>query len=619
MLTVRLVTDADEVVADIAWTTAEAKPALHAEGGWEVIARADRDLLLKLDDQDQNFWCLLIDHSTGITHGGLLWDWEVDGVGSDATLKMWGGDPNWYMNTTITLPDVAVTNYPGIPARSKFAYDRVSQFASRSLYELVDDQVNNTTLPYRTIGVSLLLAALQNFGRQLALESMPFEPLLDTVKSWSERGGIVTNFQFKGTTSTPEMVMRSPIRRTFRLSEQDGVLVDWKYRRTGHKVNYPWMGGKGEGVDRQVAPVAPLSFEPRYGVNIERFVKASSAVDDVALIASGRQAIEKNQATQEVATKALASRMGVEYGVGYFLGDIVPIVFLGIEHLRFVTAVTLSWTVEGKSESLSMGLPDIDILDIDFDMGRQALVDYRPTAGLAVGDLRLVETFDAGDGTVRFAVELVYVEADGNGADQAGISIEYRVDGGAWVADLDDLKTGNLDYFYDLDTWTFTRNVPAYTQTLEYRASLAKTGETTVFTPILFLSDISAPPGQPAGFVAQQAGDAAAANLSWDTPIDAGVPAATSFVVRYRSGVTAWAETAVALNPSSGSLTFSDIDFDPGETWEFQLRFVNTEGDGPWSASASVTFAQAVTGSYFTTGDGGYFTTGDGGYFTTES
>ena len=86
------------------------------------------------------------------------------------------------------------------------------------------------------------------------------------------------------------------------------------------------------------------------------------------------------------------------------------------------------------------------------------------------------------------------IRADATVADQAELTIEVRADSGLWVdmsTPIRDLALGNLDYYYG--EYTTTKNTAAFTTTLEYRAFLAQTGETTVYSPILVLAGVTTP------------------------------------------------------------------------------------------------------------------------------
>lgn len=81
-------------------------------------------------------------------------------------------------------------------------------------------------------------------------------------------------------------------------------------------------------------------------------------------------------------------------------------------------------------------------------------------------------------------------------------------------------------------------------------------------------------------------------SFRWDTPLTTpGNPTADRYTIRHRlkdSGP--WTETDVAISPEFGNTSINSAGEQPGETWEYQLRFGNDVGDGPWSPSVDFTY-----------------------------
>jgi len=486
VLTVKVIDTLDQVIADVNWSSASASHNLMEPGGWEVVADGDPALFLLLESRSEPLWVLLIDHETGHVHGGPLREVLWRGVTGDAYLVLSGGNANWLANTTVTLPDVGQTFYPGTPARSSRGYERAAQAGSRSIYELVDDQLNNTGLTYRNIDNSLVLASLSNTGLIIALESEPFEPLLDTIRRWGLRSGVIADFQWRGATATLELNLRLPTIRTFRLWEQDGLLLDWEYFESGDTLNHTWMGGSGEGVNRTVVPVTPPNGVPgKWGVTIERFVNGSSVEFASELVDVGQVEIENNRASQGISASARSVGSTLRFSADYQLGDICSTVFHGVEFFQVASAVEIDWRRSGKTEKLTTGEPDLFMFNTTETLGRQAAVTITPT-GLAVGEVSLASVFTPGDAVVSLELGIVWARTEVNVFDQATWSIEQQIDGGGWVTVTGPTTTGSTDVSYE----SRFANVaaPAFTTSLEYRGVLAQAGEATVTSPALLLS-----------------------------------------------------------------------------------------------------------------------------------
>ncbi len=623
MLTCRLLDDSDTIIAELGWLEASTRHELMREGGWEVVAPGDRRLVNLLKAQDEQWWMVMVDHSTQFVHGGVLWDWRFKKGknGAADTVTMWGGDGNWYLNTSCTLPESGTLNYDTPPPTDR-TYSKTSQQASVSLYELVDDQLNDTSPSYRQRDVSLTAAASTTVGSTLALEcSSPFEPLLDTVREWSLAGGIVTDFPLDGASSTVEMLMRAPVERGFRLSDQNGVMVDWEYRATGHKASVIYPGGAGEGVDRLITQVVG-SNQDRWGTPIERFVKASSAATITEANAAGLNAVADNEATTGLRTRALASRMGVEFGTDYNLGDIVSVEFMGTEYRQLITAVEIGWSPAGKEEQIETGEPDLS----GASLGEvTAAAAGAPTAGLSAGYLQPTGQYDPVEGGfVALVFQIVYAAGEPDLVDQATWEIERRVDFGAWSSVTSAVATGSADLFYATVT-TSNLTFPAFTESVEYRAKLAKSGETTVYSsrfqigaPVVLGGDFSST-------VTQTQGN----SNTYRTVIPDAYPSATNMnIQRSAAGSGVWVDDPGSGDSTLGATygvggpvdgadwTFSrSVTHDAGGDFVYRFQLTLPSGQVFTSAETStITVTPTVTPSdtrTTTTGDTRTTTTGD--------
>lgn len=124
-----------------------------------------------------------------------------------------------------------------------------------------------------------------------------------------------------------------------------------------------------------------------------------------------------------------------------------------------------------------------------------------------------------------------------------------------------------------------------------------------------------AAPGTPSGLTVSN-NDAASVSLTWDQPIDAGVPAADSWRYRYRpAGDTAW--TATITNESNPNTVVSAAvgvtGAGEGVEFEFEIQFVNENGEGPWSSTVSYTFPTAGSSPLLITDSGDALLINDSG------
>ena len=116
-------------------------------------------------------------------------------------------------------------------------------------------------------------------------------------------------------------------------------------------------------------------------------------------------------------------------------------------------------------------------------------------------------------------------------------------------------------------------------------------------TVVIQVDDVNEPPAAPgAPTVAKNADDAATElDVSWTAPTMTGKPAITDYDVQYRQhGASNWSSHSFTGTGTSTTLT----GLTEGKSYEVQVRAVNDEGNGAWSASGSaITDANAVTRS----------------------
>ena len=111
------------------------------------------------------------------------------------------------------------------------------------------------------------------------------------------------------------------------------------------------------------------------------------------------------------------------------------------------------------------------------------------------------------------------------------------------------------------------------------------------------VTDVNEPPPAPATptVAANAATPKSKLDVSWTAPTMTGKPAISDYDVQYRlSGATTW--TSHAFTGTGTSTTLPGLT--TGKSYEVQVRAVNAEGNGAWSASGAVTTgANAVTRS----------------------
>ena len=80
-------------------------------------------------------------------------------------------------------------------------------------------------------------------------------------------------------------------------------------------------------------------------------------------------------------------------------------------------------------------------------------------------------------------------------------------------------------------------------------------------------------------------------DVAWTAPINAGRPVLLTYDVQYRTGADDWASQSVPANKTFVTLTGLTAE----TSYDFQVRAVNLDGDGPWSDSVTLRTAPAPT------------------------
>ncbi len=115
-------------------------------------------------------------------------------------------------------------------------------------------------------------------------------------------------------------------------------------------------------------------------------------------------------------------------------------------------------------------------------------------------------------------------------------------------------------------------------------------------TVTINVTDVAEPPAAPTISVANNsATPTSKIDVSWTAPDMSGKPAISGYNVQYRlSGGSTWTSHSFTGTGTSTTLT----GLTEGKSYEVQVRAVNAEGDGAWSASGvAITSANAVTRS----------------------
>ncbi len=107
----------------------------------------------------------------------------------------------------------------------------------------------------------------------------------------------------------------------------------------------------------------------------------------------------------------------------------------------------------------------------------------------------------------------------------------------------------------------------------------------------------AAPPGQPLNVRARAKGPTSI-TLSWEAPATDGGAQIVGYSVRRRGPHDG---TWITIHPNTGTTetTFTDTGLQPAAVYRYQVRAVNSAGDGPWSFEAATTTHPDVPGAPF--------------------
>jgi len=479
LTTVRLIEGPiGDVYRDLPIIEVEVEDHLMGLGGW-VVTTPNREWIAEAwnDRPASGLWMRIIDEDQpDVMHGGWVDEYEED----EETITFSGLNANGWIAGLLSVPEPSTFEHP-FPPRTDYAFTRPNtQTASESIYDLVNLNLGDgDLLDPRYLPISTSTAALQTIGQSVDLESIPFERIMETIYRWGLEGGLVVDFGYDN--GGVSLDMRTPTLVGFRLAEQDGVLRGWKWRETGPTATHVLAAGDGEDINRRVQDVAPygpgFNYDGWGNVRKEAFVDSNTAEANAALL-EGYTVLREGQPKRGVESRAIASRLGVRYKVNYQLGDIVGVVFRGVEYYQLITTVTLKWNRRGLTEQIGTGQPDM----AGVNLGRQPAYTILSPTGIAVGNVRPRSLYDETLGaTAPLEFEVVFSQAVSDPADEAEWRIEQRVDGGSWTQvtasvgiGLDEVRNEWISFDYTL---------PAYTQSVEVKAVLISIPYGTKETP----------------------------------------------------------------------------------------------------------------------------------------
>ena len=532
MLTARLIEGpTGDVYRDLPHISVEIEDNFIDVGGWIVECPG----LDWISDAWENrptggLWMRIIDsEDPDAMFGGWVEEYDDD----DDTITFAGMNANGWLAGLLSVPEPPLFAYP-TPPRTNYSFNRSGQTASESIYDLVYSNLGagNVADP-RYLPVSTSLAALQTIGGTVALESIPNERLIETVRRWGLLGGLAVDFGYDN--GGVSLDIRTPQLVGFRLAKRDGVLKKWGWRETGPAVTAVAAAGDGEGVTRRIQDAgnfgAAFDYSGWGNRRKEAFVDAGTA-DAGAAIIEGYEALREGQATSGVQQKAITSRLGVRYKTNYELGDIVGVVFRGVEYLQLITSVVIKWDRRGRTEEIGTGQPEI----AGVTLGRQTPYNVLSPSGISVGQIRPRSLYDTDQGdSAPLEFEIVYSAAPGDPSNVAHWRVERSVDGGQWATHIASSDLDNDTYQNDWEPFDFT--LPAYAEGVEARVVLTSPLHGSKTTPSFLVAG-----ARPALTLSAPAGPylpGEQQNFTFTVPYDMGVDS-TLRLERAPQGTEAW-------------------------------------------------------------------------------
>ena len=153
------------------------------------------------------------------------------------------------------------------------------------------------------------------------------------------------------------------------------------------------------------------------------------------------------------------------------------------------------------------------------------------------------------------------------------------------------VKTGNVPDFESKTSYSLTLRA------VEYSTGLQRNILDVTYSVLVIVTDVSEPPAAPSEptVAKNSATPTTKLDVSWTAPTNTGKPAISDYDVQYRqTGDSSW--TDAAFTGTTTSTTLSGLT--AGKKYDVQVRAVNDEGNGAWSATGNaVTQSDGVTRS----------------------
>lgn len=622
-------TDPATIRRKIDVSSARIRRRLHRVGGWQTAVDNDPGLLDILEERTSPYWVIMKDTETAQFYGGPVRSYKRSLTpAGDERITLAGPDVSFLVEKRLALPDPAVRTY-GTPGHA--TVDVQTGVASEVIRDYIDNNIGPSSLIERREPVSLTPSFLSIGGNVTGYAS--FDRLFTFCSNLAMQGGLVLDFAI-GSSARADMTLRVPADSGMEWSERRNEIgPNWELERTAPKADYFYIQGAnpievlldgngdptGTGIIRpQDRVIASIGSAPpdEWGHQVETILDRPDITDAIPLQAEGYKEQPNHVGVRRINVGMLTAPDDYHFGVDFFLGDLGRVEVRNRTYPQMITGVDLVIDETGRTESVELGEPPV--AGVSYDQ----LARTPPPAALGgpPPELGTAQFSSAAPTTVGVSATLD-CQILATLPPGSVMTIERRL-----VGDLtwsDDPSSEDLTFPNAYGPATLGRNVTFDDAgDWEYRFGFTSTGGTSHSSPsqTITVNPPTSLPGQLTGTTATSISGTGFTS-SWDRPVaDAGVPEADKIQTRYRiQPATAWTERAPdTWNPAKIGSGYSSI-ASPGDVIDVQVRLVNDTGNGPWSATATVTITDpnATTDGGFTTSDGGYFLTADGGYFTT--
>lgn len=169
-----------------------------------------------------------------------------------------------------------------------------------------------------------------------------FQSLRDLLLPAVETAGLGITFSQSGSGIICDVYVPELFPRV--LSEDGGMITDWKWSDANPSATRVVVGGQGDGTARVFRGVADTALESQYGDIIEAFRDARDADNNTLLDARGRETLEEGKAKFGFAL-TLAETESFRYGGnGVHVGDRVTVDLGFTTRTDILREATISWT-----------------------------------------------------------------------------------------------------------------------------------------------------------------------------------------------------------------------------------------------------------------------------------